>query len=76
MELKLALVAVSPDSHLFGILNQLITEVGVGNGDKGFSALPRGQTLQVYLSILGYEPVNVGAGSGDDGSRVQSGADT
>ena len=76
MYLKLALVAVSPDTHLFSILDQLITEVRVGNRDKGFSALPGRKTLQVYLSVFSYKPVDVGPSGGDDGSGIQCGADT
>ena len=76
MYLKLALVAVSPDTHLFSILDQLVAEVGVGNGDECLGPLPGGQTLQVHLSILGYKPVDVGTSCSDNGSRIQSGADT
>ena len=66
LKLQLALVALLPDSHLLGILDQLVTEVGVGNGDECLGPLPGGQTLQVHLTVLGHKPVDVGAGRRND----------
>ena len=66
LKLQLALVALLPDSHLLGILDQLVTEVGVGNGDECLGPLPGRQTLQVHLTMLGHKPVDVGAGCCND----------
>ena len=42
-----ALVAAAPDVHLFGVGDQLVTEVGVCHGDDSLRLLPGGQALQV-----------------------------
>ena len=73
LKLQLALVALLPDSHLLGILDQLVTEVGVGNGDECLGPLPGGQTLQVHLTVLGHKPVDVGAGCRNDRAWIQCG---
>ncbi len=37
-----ALAALAPQAHLFGVGNQLLTEIWVGNVDQGFGTLPGG----------------------------------
>ena len=38
-------VAASPDVHFFRFGNELVAELGMGDGDDGFSPLPGGQAL-------------------------------
>ena len=49
-----ALVALAPQAHLFGIGNQLLAEIRVGNIDQGFGALPGSQTLQAGNTVLSH----------------------
>ena len=43
--MKKLLVGSAPDAHLLGILDQLLTEVGVSDVDDLLGALPGGQAL-------------------------------
>ena len=42
---RLLLVAPSPKFHGLGILDELLTQVGMGDGDEGFGSLPGGEAL-------------------------------
>lgn len=42
---SLPFIAASPDVHFFRLGNELVAELGMGDGDDGFSPLPGGQAL-------------------------------
>mgnify|MGYP003258253550 CR=1 FL=1 len=70
-----ALVGSSPQVHLVSLLDQLVAELGVRDGDESLGTLPGGQTLEADLAVLGGHVVNVRASIGDDGAVVQGGQD-
>ena len=61
-----ALVAALPDLHFFGIGDQLVAEIRMGDRDERLGALPSGQTLEADLAVLGDDEVRVGAGVRDN----------
>ena len=70
-----AFAALAPQAHLFGVGNQLLTEIWVGNVDQGFGTFPGGQALQAGNAVLGHQIIGVGAGIGHNTAGVQRGAD-
>lgn len=42
---SLPFIAASPDVHFFRFGNELVAELGMGDGDDGLSPLPGGQAL-------------------------------
>ncbi len=69
------MVSPAPDVHFFGVGNQLLTEIWVGDGDDGLRPLPGGQALQVDHAVLRDHIVAAGAGVGADGALGQGGDD-
>ena len=67
----LSLVALSPDTHLFGVFYQLISEIRMGYGDESFSSLPCSQPLQDDFAVFRHYIVSVGPGIGHDGAFRQ-----
>ncbi len=49
----------SPNIHLLCFLDQLISELRMGNRNESLGFLPGGKTLQIYFSILGNKIVDV-----------------
>ena len=71
----LALVVGVPDLLLLSGLDQLLAEVGVGDGDQRLGTLPGGQALQVYAAVFGDHIHGVDAGIGNDAALGQGGTD-
>ena len=71
----LVLVGAAPDAHLLGILDQLLTEIGMGDADDLLGTLPSGQALHVDHTVLGDDVVHAGTGIGGDGAGGQGGDD-
>src|SRR5699024_6733128 len=65
----------APDTHFLGVGDELLPEVGVGDGDEGLRPLPGGQTLQVDHAVLGDDVVDTGPGVGADGAVGEGGDD-
>ena len=49
----LPLVGASPDAHLLGVLDQVLTELGMRDGDDLVRTLPGVQALEVDHAVLG-----------------------
>ena len=62
--------------HFFGFCDELVAEIRMGYGDNGVTFFPGGQALKVDLAVLGYQVVNIRAGVGDNGARLQGRHDT
>ena len=63
---KLSLIGLSPDLLFLGFTDQLISELGMGNGDQFFSSFPGGAAGEVDYAVFGGKEVSLAAGAGDD----------
>ena len=75
ISLELSLVGASPQTHLLCVLDQLVAELGMCDGDDLLGTLPGVQTLQVDHAVLGDQVLNGGTGVGADGAVGQGGDD-
>ena len=69
----LPLVGASPDAHLLGVLDQVLTELGMRDGDDLVRTLPGVQALEVDHAVLGDQVLHGGTGVGADGAGGQGG---
>lgn len=58
--------SVFPDTHLLGLLNEIVSEVRVGDVDEQFRSLPGVLTLQVCDAVFCNNEVGRGSRSGYD----------
>jgi hypothetical protein len=68
---SLFFVGVSPDLSFLGCLDEVIPEIGMGNGYQFFRAIPGWTGFQGYAAILGYNVVNHLAGDGGNGADIK-----
>jgi len=64
----LLLVRLSPDFSLFGFLDQLFTEIRMGNGNQFFGPVPGRTGFKRYRTIFGDNKVDHLTGNGCDAS--------
>ena len=62
----LPLVGPQPDALLFGVGDQLVPELGVGDGDELLRPLPGAAAHQVHAAVFGDDVVGQTPGIGDD----------